>query len=369
VTWELYVDETGDFSAPDARVCVTGLLVDESREPLPVEPLRDCLRVVYPLIPFPPHATELKQLSTFVAAYGLHGCPVDDRSFVERPFKRAYEHLMSSADPVALAFGNSLQNSAIPRREVRLACDTLLRANLPLEAAELETYGRRCHRRMADLFDTVGSLWGPKECYVVAAWDVDGGGEEFGGAPAVHADRYLRTLAVLLERVVMLLRAPEGPCQQVRLRVAVRDLHPGPGAVRREHIGLVAAAAAGFPWLSTDVSGTVQFEPLEPERFDIRVHPGLVLADHIANRLFPLSTEPTWVAMERAGRRAFAIPISGECRALGRDLPAFCATGSARRSIFGGLQQTAAVNLANIHPGWARDQARQWVAAAQLVAV
>jgi hypothetical protein len=183
----------------------------------------------------------------------------------------------------------------------------------------------------------------------------------------VHADRYLKLLGVLLERVVCLLRG-EGALHQVRVRVAARGLdkalQPAAGflSIRIDHVQLCIDAALRFPWLQEE-RASVAFEALRPEEFDGGVHPGVVLADFVSNKFFALSSAKSWADLEAGVTRSFGLPADARCGAVGRRLPAVAAAGETRAALVRALAGEAPARSVG-SGGWEQDQSTRWLAAA-----
>jgi hypothetical protein len=227
-------------------------------------------------------------------------------------------------------------------------------------------FKRTCDQEFRNLFGVLGQAFGRDKMVLVAAGS-RGGPLDGESAPQVHADRYLKLLGVLLERVVCLLRG-EGALHQVRVRVAARGLdkalQPAAGflSIRIDHVQLCIDAALRFPWLQEE-RASVAFEALRPEEFDGGVHPGVVLADFVSNKFFALSSAKSWADLEAGVTRSFGLPADARCGAVGRRLPAVAAAGETRAALVRALAGEAPARSVG-SGGWEQDQSTRWLAAA-----
>lgn len=284
-------------------------------------------------------------------------------------FERAATAVRASEEPACKAFLAAYPAGGAPagnKREILVAVDDFLRRVAPAEWTGLMDFKRTCDQQFRNLFAALGQAFGRDKMVLVAAAS-RGGLLDGDSAPQVHADRYLKLLGVLLERVVCLLRG-EGALHQVRVRVAARGLDKalqpaaGPVSIRRDHVQQCIDAALQFPWLQKE-RASVAFEALRPEEFDGGVHPGVVLADFVSNKFFALSNSKSWAELEAGVTRSFTLPADARCGAVDQRLPAVAAAGETRIALVRALTGEAPARSLG-SGGWEQDQAARWLAAA-----
>lgn len=139
-------------------------------------------------------------------------------------------------------------------------------------------------------------------------------------------------------------------------------------------LAAIRARALGFPHLAPKVPELspplrmITGRPVDLNH-DQTAHPGLVLADHLSNRLFgALCSSQThgWERLKVEAGFRFAVPLETVMRgaALKDLLPGLASDGRPSAAVRGAFGGVVPPDLTNVTPPWAREQAEAWVAAA-----
>lgn len=329
-TWQLFVDESGAGWRGEERFLLGGVLVPHRPTTSFRTDLERRLRAASPGLPWPIHAQRLAIPAARLEAVrlGADGCSAVARSLAER--------IADLAEPAVQAWARSLEGRKESELPALLELDLWLRRSHPGDHAALTGEARRVETALlAELAAVRGA---------VAVASVD--------PPASDGPRarYLRVFQGLLERVALvvdprdrvLVRSARYPeVDRVDLAAAIRDLVP---QVRRPAF----------------------LEATAPERWADGLHPGLVLADLVANRL-RRATSGDWERVVRRIERTLRIPVVA-ATPHGSALPTLAAEGSPRRAVSLRLSGAPAdravseIDRAAVQ-GWAREQAEAWIRA------
>jgi hypothetical protein len=393
--WQLFIDESGDFDDPDDVVCVAGLFVplpaDDDLEPY----LRTRLDEAFPLTTYPQHAAELDvPISRALLALRsprLEGEPAAVAD-VRARIAPAIGALLGADDPEVLTtvgahrVGVPLTHDRVrwldiwlrgaapeAHRELRAVCDEqeeALRAHVLGDLADLV---RRYTTEVLPPSD--GNPLPARPVALVAAE----ASPEGAGPPAA---RYLALFELLLERVYAHLREPGGARHHVLVRTSARDLRFGDATNdhRLDAPDVVRASrrAAGFPFLPAEhlPDRRVWLSALATESFGPAMHPGLVLADYVANRArralksTPIRSMPLAALQQSIERRLGHVDTRLPLRArptLG-PLPTVAAGGLARRHVRTCFVGRVAPEPLHHVPRWASESAQAWEIAARALA-
>lgn len=374
--WLLFVDESGRFEEPDEPTAIAGLLLRSRDEPVLRSALRKSLCRAFPLVRYPQHATELRRPTAYAAAAMLR-TPAADETQEERDARRAAApavRVLSDAPPRSLAadFMDAVRNGRMPTCEALNRADAWLSRRAPAAWSDLEAWRRRCERHMAGLLSKLheeldGHAW-------VLLMGGRGAGEEwdtYEASPRLCRDAYLRQLEALFERTLSLLRG-RGTRRRIIAYVATRPVTlEGFGSVELWSREVMRPAeAAAVTALGSDWRDSVRLIAGAPiVRYDEFVHPGVVLADFLGNRLrMRLWERRDWTRLAEAVARVAPLPIEATATLapeLGA-LPTLGMDGPARRCI----QDAAAGRPADptsLSPRWNRDQAQRWIELARLL--
>jgi len=360
--WTLSIDESGSFDDPAASVCVVGVLLREapSREADAI--LRGMLRRIDPIIPYPPHATDLRQIAHWVAAWALAAPPQRAAHPRRRLLDEAAARCERDADATALhAMMASLRAGQRPSYEALVTASRWLDRHASELAAQLRGLERDAEARYRLAVAAVIERFTPDGCFLVAAAD--------RGSPAASSgDRYLDLLTALFERVFALLRARPAEAHEVWVVPAVRDVVSPPlgrHAMHPRDVGACVLRAERFPLdpPAGPADDHVRLIPAMPEAYGGATSPGVVLADFVANRSRqPLAEARPWPdlrdeLLRRTGLSAEAVP---RCSPGGAPMPAVAANGAPRdavaRAFREGVTEAADVALAP----WPDGQAARW---------
>ncbi len=264
-------------------------------------------------------------------------------------------------------------------REARHEC--VEQCNLWLEQHHRDLYNglRACtiqaSERMLALVEQVTAPTSGRAC-IVSATGYGPGADEDHDAEAVGkaaVDRYLSLLTTLFERTFALLRSKEPGGHEVRAWVASRDVsRPGytHTSLQPSDVGDAVQRAATFPFFAASGLGDarVRIHPEAVPRYDARVHPGIVIADFVANRLRRLSARGVsrgWCGVSRLGVQLVRNPLEARSRATphGDPLPTLASDGPARIALRRALG--AGGPLGQLAVPWQADETSAWLTALQ----
>lgn len=380
--WTLFIDESGSVEDADDLHVVAGLLLATDDTTSLASTLRQRLEAIYPLWPYPPHAAPLNLPTSRVAAL-LRGQVGEGEAAAwlaarSGPLK---DYLQRSKEPAARRFRSEVKRWTRGGREPGFdtlrAADCLLRQALPTEHARLESECLQQERRVRELLSALGEV--PKTQATVLAGvslpgapDVPPDGLAYTGKCGIRRDRYVRALEVLLGRAFLLLQRERA--QVVRLFVAtrtvgVRAISPRRGGLDLypHYVGDIALQAAeGLPTLAA----APRFVPVgSPNRYDASVHPGIVLADWIANRarralMARPKGDPVQTLTDHGALGLAASPLPVVLTGVaGGPLPTVGVDGAARRAIRAALSGGDVVNEP-LRPAWVETLSRPWLQSA-----
>jgi hypothetical protein len=371
-TWQLYVDETGNFGGV-GPVAIAGVLLEGRAAPQLAQALRAKLEAIFDGVPYPPHAAFHKQ------PLSLLWGPVHDRGSSSRfrvatmaakaaldqttqgPLEALRRAIMASARPDAVSLALYREAGSELRR---LDWHAHERLELEVKRARQEL---ACFlaRDLPQLAERAGG----RGVALVAAWQ-DGEAEteaERRGdrvTLARRADaRYVAVYEALLERCLSLVGAPS---RQTEIWAHLADrgwAEPRP-AVAAALNGAEARALA-FPLVRQSSPRVIR---VTASRYDPSVAPGIVLADFAANALLPsLRERHAWIDVQHSMEERTGLRPRATCALLGGlALPAVAADGRPRAAIRAHAEPTvtsAPVTPLSGVPRWASEQAGAWVSA------
>jgi len=389
-SWLLCVDESGEFT-PGSRSMITGLLVQDRDTPALQAAWRKALERIFPLHVFPQHAHEIRQLASRLVGYRRLSPAAREalapvvQILCDEAWARIGEgsRVLGPGTATLRQFLAQVEAGTEVGRELLVAVGDWLAARDASLAERLRAQEEEEWRQFRSFAETIGGAYGPRRCYLVAA------GVQVpspGGGARGEPDPFITTLAVLLERVVALLRSRESP------RLLVTRLDPRyyrsvkAGQDRPVDAEAVAACwgeAARFP-LPCGVAHGEREELLRilVSRTSSRricrekghqYHPGLVIADLCSNRLFGLLRKnPPLERVLRISDMLLGLPLRAVAAALSDagELPSLAMAGEPRAAI---ARAWSVPRLEpawdELSPRWAREQAQRWytaLAAAQI---
>lgn len=376
-SWLAYLDESGAIDGRDGGLVLAIMLRFDEAHELDVVLHRE-IGGIYPGVPWPPHATDLNLPAAhalFAAAWS-GPLPGPFGAADEVALARAVGYLRTLRSPrVQGALGRIRLGDRIPR-ETFEEVDRELRVGAPLAHAAAAGAARarwsRFRQLLVHLAETLdapreGELLGEARAergvFAVAAHVLD------GVLPprrdrAASAEAHLELLEVVAERIVACLPAPGGTAR-IRLWPAER------GGFGRDLLRPAIERAQEFPLRFADVQAPeklVRFDLMEPVPWNAQVPAGVVIADHLSNRLWQLvrhNPVRTLASLEVEAKASLGLEIRlSPLWSPGRPLPVIAAPRTPRdaiRAAFGG--QSGAMPRSQ-RPHWAREQAEEWVALA-----
>jgi hypothetical protein len=358
----LFVDESGDFDDPEAEVAVAGVLArtyDSIQMRLRLE---QALRRAVPVGPYPPHANRLN-IPAWLALAAMIRVESSDRGMrFQRWLAPAVDVITSSGESPAVQAREAVRANKEQGREVPWELvqnvDRWFRTDHISTYRTLRAASHDVDAEMVDLLRRLqANVLDGGRCFAAGAWS--------GPFELAPGDRYLALLEVLLERVFTLASASRLPVQLIHVHVATRGVrHSRNGTLEPMVLGDVDFALRGGTTFPTGCHPNhVQWFPRRPAHYDSAVHPGVVLADFVSNRLSRrvLCGSPDWDGVCARAGNAVGLPVAVFPRmAPGEPVPALAAAGPARRFIRDAFQGSEAMTEWEDVPDWVRQQARAW---------
>lgn len=376
--WDVYIDETGNFSRPDERVLVCGILLGREQASLHEEDAAAIFRSAYPGIPVPHHAADMGKVAGLLAAWNAANRPKAASHSSFALLAQALDELNTSDQERGAklaAYRASFLRREMPSSKAVHAVDAILRAQcasgirtaLQVVEAEARAYAQEVRCGFQRLAPRLGI--GP---WVVAAGE--GCTREAVPSAAVepreahYQDRYLWLLERLAERVLMLLRRRDGDARSVNFHVSYRMLDAGGGrtaVLTTRHVKATLQKAAGLAWPLGHVgprpslSELTHYEAGAPAWFGI--------ADFAASRVLQqLKLSRYWPDVVSLVLKTTSLRPELLCSTLNRTCPAIASSGLAREAIeqaCAGQHEAARGVLAGEQVRWAKAQATVWLGA------
>jgi hypothetical protein len=371
--WSLFLDESGDFGDEDATRVVAGLLLELPAADLARKRLREELGDIWGPGPFPPHAAHLNLIASLpvYAAWKPSAATVSVMAegriaAAHRPYVRAAARALEASPYAGLLA--AAEAGRLPSYGALQEANAWLRVNAPNVYFALQRVQAERSGGMSDLLARLFRRLGGGATIVAAQADRGAVGR-VADPGELRADAYVRTLAVVAERVA---RVADG---------AVVDVHV---LTRNVQVGGVGTTEMG-PWQVRQVmeaaaaatTSAVAFRPAPfVQRYDDRpdqgapFHPALAVADWLANRIrHHLNDHPqvSWARLaEGLATSRIAPSVPSLYRApMGRTtvgaLPMIASAGIPEEAVRAAF---AAQPPPPLPAGWTGDQARSWVGAA-----
>ncbi len=352
-TWILDVDETGDFSEGNVGYGVVGVLTSVERRQQFVGRVRATWQREMPEVPWPPHATVLRQ----PLAWAIWG--------------------QTSAEPqlrvASLKVDQALQGDSV-WRSLRKDLDRATRGN--------ETQHRHCIAKVAQ---TVPQALDVLEQRSAKALDLQTQilrrvaeqcqslvvtASPASSTAVSTADRYLALLTTLIRRAAdCVLALPDHGQHELRVSAQQRgvvDPVLGPGIpMHIRHLGTACEhAAQSTQRVIRKDCGSVRLVPHAVPIFLAAGEDWEVLADGAANRLYRIFQQPEQSLLRWCDGIAAASLLP--CRASPARLPLTASDGVPERLVEiarkkGSLSESHQELGALSNYAWAREQAGEWV--------
>jgi hypothetical protein len=361
--YQLFIDESGDFSKRDGEVVVGGLLFRTDDAAELEQRMRAGIARAFTLVPYPPHTSHLNiPVAHALAALraGVHE-ETPATHHVHRRIAPALRELEQCPhDVLALA-----REREVPWEKLQAADEWLRNRSRRGAHAYLTWLLLERFRKLTRLLRECGERF---HGVAVATFDT-------GRASVPEEGRYLRGLEALLERVYQLVAAP-GVEVCVAVQVLGRGLEQVSGKrtyLARHHVERACSSAIRFPIARNASAPRVTWQLTQPVHFGPSVHPGLVLADFVVNRCWQrVLRSGDWSAVERQAKAQIRLPVTAHASfggERGSPLPTVAAEGLPRSAIHAAFAAGSGVpelpsGFAAVRPAWAREQAQAWIEAA-----
>ena len=349
--WSLFVDETGPIHDPASAASLVGVLAEG--EPFEIaRELRHRIERAMPEGAYPPHAVELRRTWGVIRWLLRAGRP--------HPLLDLARAHLAAADLEAIS-DDRRPPDEVSSRITRAVEGTPLAS----QASALARRAKEALRRELGAFSEAREvLW--------LTGSVDAHDPRGPGSPVAGGARYDAALRGLFERTLLLLRSPARERHVIRVVAARIDRRePALGLALRplmpRDIGRAADEAQALPFHRVPASATpqVRFVPEVPPRYDANVHPGVVVADFVANELHaPLGQAGS---LRRLLDHGFArTRLRGETTPRGLDvgvMPTPSAVGAEEVLWRAALEAAPRPDLSPRFPRWRYEQADRWAAA------
>ena len=361
--WNCFVDESGDLDAGDDEVLLAGVLLPARDDPFLSARLREAIRQVAPLVPWPFH----RWLATKPCIYPLWR---EQRPRVE------LDAAVDDACRRALIVWEKHRSELLG--ELRQLC----RVGEEPEPGQLRTLRRVLKKADRQGFERL-LQYSQNTCQAVARrpaelveakWpDRRSGlvfmvGEESAGANADDDEgRYFGLLVRLLQRVRDVLELQDGE-QVVSVEAASRyathpelpDADSRPTKLARNHLAEACSRVQSDPE-GDELAPRVRLTAKSVSHYDDAVPAGLVVADNVANFLRRrLLRKPRLGPLQKSASSYFQLPISDEERCVSF----VAATGTPAEAIdLSRMHQfdDARRQLERLPQRWPKEQAVQWI--------
>jgi hypothetical protein len=356
IDWQVFLDESGDFSKRSERVVLAGLVVEHIPGHEWATWLRNQLRLIYPFYEnssYPPHATHL-HCPLAQAAYAA--LLPNRRSEPEGRFFLCCEPVLSALRgtnlPEAKDFFSEIQKKRMPSVGVLWACDRWLSKNNAKAHSILKNEQHSQQRGIEALFSAMARQW---RCFLIAATESD--------PPDNQQDRYLRLTEVLGERLTALLHHQKNKKTVWVYTEQKLVLDPKLNITLPLRKSLLQETFRASQSLRIFASRQVRLEPATPSSKSPQMPPGLILADLIVHRLRRiLSEQHQWNNLREQAQKSLCLPLEAVAETFPGRLPSLAVDGNPRQALNAALDGTFAVKLETTHePQWSFQQAEPWL--------
>lgn len=375
-SWLLYVDESGDFAGEEGTSVVAGLLLRGEENVEASRALRSELERIFPLSPWPPHASILNQPSSrvYFALQGA-GTPGTRRDAALEAIAPAVQAVETSHHETAIAFREAARRREKPSFERLVAVGEVLRNDAPRAWAALRARVEEERHALQAFLAHAAEVAVPDDAVVVAAVARAPEADSEATVGEVRRDAYVDALETLFERTIAFLRDERQTAgTDVRVWASIATRSVGVLGYRtmeldaRHVVEIARRASAKLPALGDHVEPRIV--PREfVTRYGAAVHPGVVLADYVANALrFSIATSASdrtpWVGLASRCRERVKLPVSRPVPMLGAArLPTIAVSRFPREAILAALRGEPPSMLEAEPALWAREQASEWISA------
>jgi hypothetical protein len=291
--WELYVDESGNFSCSEDEVVVAGLLVNTEQAGLDGREIAQAVQAELPHIPLPLHYSFLKRLgySLFCYVSALDNKTTHHIRHLTPERIDAYEQALrivsskarKTLDEMTLKLrkGKSLNvyyNEMCSWEGMLRSCPTLKEKLEDYKDSDLATIRHCLHSLCAD----------EQQPYVILLFSAE---ESLASAALPHQDRYLLLLQNLIERAWQILQIRGYNNIRLEVKIATRDVfHPQLNKkvpLSTPLLNQMVTSSLRSIFFATEPS-SMSFPTLfhPPSRYDDEIPTSFFLVDYFSNSAY-----------------------------------------------------------------------------------
>lgn len=365
--WWLYVDESGNFAEETDQVVVAGLLLKDQATAAGQATLKTRLLGAAPHVPWPLHASQIK-IPTMHALWAIEAGPKHCSTKLLSVSSAAIDVLTKPETDALTSVRADLSARRTPRWNELRRLETTLSGTAPSIHAVLTDVARDVQTEIRHTVTTLARLWLEEDNARVVCCSEPLPGD--ASPPTNQGDRYLSLLETMAERLLDFMCWTGGK-HVVNLRVLRRNVRDSTLGVEtplhvRHLQSMVRTLADSNRLGAVGRAHQVTLNPFDVPRYDETVHPGLVVADLIANHLrkaiYPGGDLRN---LSMRAQRLIAFPLLFGAPAV----PTIAATGAPRRRV-SEARRKGKVNNGNGDAGaledprlylWAREQALRWI--------
>ncbi|MCK6513014.1 hypothetical protein L6R29_24050 [Myxococcota bacterium] len=297
--WELYIDESGNFSDPNDEVVVAGLLVHTEKAGLDGREIAQAIHTTLPHIPLPLHASFLKRPSYGIFCYASAQQPKTAHHTRQLDPKRikTYEQALQILGKKAQKTLTQMTDTLRRGRSLSAYYNELHSWETQLKPHP-DLYKQLKHDQELDLAHIARIIRDLNETtdanHALLLFAAE---ETRASAVQPKQDRYLLLLLALIERAYRVLHIRTQGHFRLEIKVATRDVYYAPFNIniRLSNPIFKELEAHLRAWLGAFTSSTDHGVPKSPEcpfsfhppmRYDLEIPTALALADIFSNTAY-----------------------------------------------------------------------------------
>jgi hypothetical protein len=370
MTWQLFIDESGNFDDSSDTCVVGGVLVHANEQGRDAS-VRAALMDAAPGARYPYHASAARSSSgrvyaTITSSRDNARGGEDEKRLAREAVALFTKH---ASRKEAHSLLDAIERKKEPQHAVLRDCDLLLGATAPELAGQLAKVVEQDKARVRQVLQHSAELFGASDtegAIVVAAIDEGELDDRDVDDATIERDRYLALLAVLLERVSMLLHGCAASVWYFASTRYVTRRDVGTFPLDNANLQAATRLANEFPLRVAEPRQAPRLINGGRQQYNATVRPGLVLADFASNAIrgSVKNSRPDlgWGRLARNIERRLALDVEATPRLIGiqRRLPAISSAGPARTVVFNAFSGVPINANTGPRKTWARDQARMW---------